>query len=111
MRPASSLGTRSGLDSGDISVRVAKFDGRPALIVLVPCAAFSVDVSLTNNTVTPAPETLKTVLADCHFPWDESQARLARSLKEPLQFAWRQDSIVLHNDDWGSTLFSTPYSG
>ncbi|WP_461164197.1 hypothetical protein [Arthrobacter sp. R4-81] len=47
----------------------------------------------------------------CHFPWDDDQARMERSLKEPLQFERRGNGILLHIEESGSTLLATPYVG
>ncbi|WP_309106449.1 hypothetical protein [Arthrobacter sp.] len=54
---------------------------------------------------------LLTVLADCHFPWDDDQARMERSLKEPLPFERRGNTIMLHVEESASTLLATPYVG
>ncbi|MGX9899273.1 hypothetical protein ACW0JT_04085 [Arthrobacter sp. SA17] len=111
MSPTSILANQKGLASGDMAMRVARFNGQPTLIVLMPCAAFTVEVTAGENTLDPAPETLETVLADCHFPWDDNQARMERSLKEPLPFERRGNDILLHIEESASTLVATPYVG
>ena len=34
---------------------------------------------------------------------------MARYIQAPLQFVQHEASIVLHNSEWGVTLFRTPY--
>lgn len=53
--------------------------------------------------------TLQSFLGTCNFPWDQEQARMKGYLQAPLQFAGRESDRVLHNPEWGVTLFRTPY--
>jgi len=79
------------------------------MTVRIPCASYAVRVSIAGETITPDPRTLESSLGTCNFPWDQEQARMKRYLQAPLQFAQREAGVVLHNPEWGITLFRTPY--
>ena len=79
------------------------------MTVRIPCASYTVRISIAGETITPDPGTLETFVGTCNFPWDQEQARMNRYLQAPLQFTWRESGIVLHNPEWGVTLFHTPY--
>ncbi|WP_079549708.1 hypothetical protein [Arthrobacter sp. 49Tsu3.1M3] len=79
------------------------------MTVRIPCASYAVRVSIAGETITPDPRTLESSLGTCNFPWDQEEARMQRYLQAPLQFAQRENEIVLHNPEWGITLFRTPY--
>ena len=98
-----------GASSGDYAIRFASVGGRPLMTVRIPCASYAVRVSIAGETITPDPRTLESSLGTCNFPWDQEQARMQRYLQAPLQFAQRENEIVLHNPEWGITLFRTPY--
>ena len=98
-----------GMSSGDDAIRFGLVGGRTLMTVRIPCASFAVRVSIVGETITPDPGTLESVLATCNFPWDQDQARMERNLQAPLQIARREAGIVLHNPEWGVTLFRTPY--
>ncbi len=98
-----------GLSSGDYAVRFGSVGGHPLMTVRIPCASYTVRVSISGGTITPDPGTLETFVGTCNFPWDQEQARMNRYLQAPLQFTWRESGIVLHNPEWGVTLFRTPY--
>jgi hypothetical protein len=99
----------TGASSGDYAIRFASVGGRPLMTVRIPCASYAVRVSIAGETITPDPRTLESSLGTCNFPWDQEQARMQRYLQAPLQFAQRENEIVLHNPEWGVTLFRTPY--
>ena len=99
----------SGMSSGDYAVRFGSVGGHPLMTVRIPCASYTVSVSIAIGTITPDPATLETLQGKCDFPWDQEQARMHRYLQAPLQFARRESGIVLHNPEWGVTLFRTPY--
>lgn len=99
----------SGMSSGDYAVRFGSVGGHPLMTVRIPCASYTVSVSIADETITPDPATLETLQGKCDFPWDQEQARMHRYLQAPLQFARRESGIVLHNPEWGVTLFRTPY--
>lgn len=98
-----------GMNSGDYAIRFGIVGGRPLMTVRIPCASYAVRVSIVGETITPNPGTLESFVATCNFPWDQEQERMQRHLQAPLQFARRESGIVLHNPDWGVTLFRTPY--
>ena len=98
-----------GLSSGDYAVGFGSIGGQPWMTVRIPCASYTVRVGIAGDTITPDPGTLETFVGTCNFPWDEEQARMNRYLQAPLQFARGQSGIVLHNPEWGVTLFRTPY--
>jgi hypothetical protein len=98
-----------GMSSGDYAVRFGSVGGQPLMTARIPCASYTVRVSISGDTITPDPGTLETFVGTCNFPWDQEQARMTRYLQSPLQFAWRENGIVLHNPEWGVTLLRTPY--
>ena len=98
-----------GMSSGDYAIRFGIVGGRPLMTVRIPGASFAVRVSIVGQTITPVAGTLESVLGTCNFPWDQEQARMERYLQAPLQIARREGGIVLHNPEWGVTLFRTPY--
>ena len=98
-----------GTSSGDYAIRFSIVGGRPLMTVRIPCALYAVRVSIVGRTITPDPATMESVLGTCNFPWDQEQARMERYLQAPLQIAQRESGIVLHNPEWGITLFRTPY--
>ncbi|WP_144670104.1 hypothetical protein [Arthrobacter sp. U41] len=98
-----------GMSSGDYAVRFGSVGGHPLMTVRIPCASYAVRVSFEGETITPDPATLESFQGTCDFPWGQEQARMHRYLQAPLQFARRESGIVLHNPEWGVTLFSTPY--
>ena len=98
-----------GISSGDYAVRFGSVGGRPLMTMRIPCAAYAVSVSIAGDTITPDPDTLERVVGTCNFPWDQEQARMERYIQAPLQVAQRESGIVLHNPEWGVTLFRTPY--
>lgn len=108
MMPAS-VPRAPGLSSGDYAVRFGSIGGDPWMTVRIPCASYTVRVSVAGETITPDPGTLETFVGTCNFPWDQEQARMNRYLQAPLQFVRRESGIVLHNPEWGVTLFRTPY--
>jgi hypothetical protein len=98
-----------GVSSGDYAVRFGIVGGRPLMTVRIPCASFAVRISMVGETITPIPGTLESVQRACNFPWDQERARIQGYLQAPLQIAWRERGLVLHNPEWGITLFRTPY--
>ena len=98
-----------GMSSGDYAIRFGSVGGRTLMTVRIPCASYAVTVSIAGETITPDVGTLESSLGTCNFPWDQEQARMQRYLQAPLQFAQRENEIVLHNPEWGITLFRTPY--
>ncbi len=108
MVPAS-VSSGPGASSGDYAIRFGSVGGRTLMTVRIPCASYAVKVSIAGETITPDPGTLESFLGTCNFPWDQEQARMKRYLQAPLQFAQREAGIVLHNPEWGITLFRTPY--
>ncbi|BCW66998.1 hypothetical protein NicSoilB4_17610 [Arthrobacter sp. NicSoilB4] len=98
-----------GLSSGDYAVRFGSLGGHTMMTVRIPCASYMVRVSISGETITPDPGTLEAFVGTCNFPWDEEQQRMARYVQAPLQFVQHEASIVLHNSEWGVTLFRTPY--
>ena len=98
-----------GLSSGDYAVRFGSVGGRLLMTLRIPCAAYAVSVSMAGDTITPDPGTLESIVGTCTFPWDQEQARMERYIQAPLQVARREGGIVLHNPEWGVTLFRTPY--
>lgn len=109
MTPAS-VPRDPGMSSGDYAVRFGSVGGRTVMSVRIPCASYAVTVSIAGETITPDVGTLESSLGTCNFPWDQEQARMKRYLQAPFQFAQRETGIVLHNPEWGITLFRTPYS-
>ena len=109
MTPAS-VPRDPGMSSGDYAIRFGSVGGRTLMTVRIPCASYAVTVSIAGETITPDPGTLESSLGTCNFPWDQEQARMKRYLQAPFQFAQRETGIVLHNPEWGITLFRTPYS-
>jgi hypothetical protein len=99
-----------GMSSGDYAVRFGSVGGSPWMTVRIPCASYTVKVSINGQTITPDPGTMESLADICTFPWDEEQKRMARYLREPLQFVQQEAGIALHNSDWGVTLFRTPYA-
>jgi hypothetical protein len=113
MMPASmtrASGQPQGLSSGDYAVRFSRIDGLSMMSVRIPYASFAVHVSFAGGTIIPAPETLDSIVGSCSFPWDGEQARMARYVQAPMQFTRREQGIVLHNAELGTTLFTTPYA-
>lgn len=108
MTPAS-VPRDPGMSSGDYAIRFGSVGGRTLMTVRIPCASYAVTVSIATETITPDPGTLESSLGTCNFPWDQEQSRMKRYLEAPLQFAQRETGIVLHNPEWGITLFRTPY--
>lgn len=108
MQPAS-VPHGPGLSSGDYAVRFGIVGGRTLMTVRIPCASFAIRVSVAGQTITPIPGTLESVQGACTFPWDQEQARMEEYLQAPLQIAGREGGVVLHNPEWGITLFRTPY--
>lgn len=98
-----------GMSSGDYAVRFGIVGGRPLMTVRIPCASYAVRVSIVGATITPEQGTLESILGTCDFPWDQEQARMEQYLQAPLQIALRESGVVLHNPEWGVTLFRTPY--
>ncbi len=109
MTPAS-VPRDPGMSSGDYAIRFGSVGGRTLMTVRIPCASYAVTVSIAGETITPDVGTLESSLGTCNFPWDQEQARMKRYLQAPFQFAQRETGIVLHNPEWGITLFRTPYS-
>ena len=109
MTPAS-VPRDPGMSSGDYAIRFGSVGGRTLMTVRIPCASYAVTVSIATESITPDPGTLESSLGTCNFPWDQEQSRMKRYLEAPLQFAQRETGIVLHNPEWGITLFRTPYS-
>lgn len=108
MTPAS-VPRDPGMSSGDYAIRFGSVGGRTLTTVRIPCASYAVTVSIATESITPDPGTLGSSLGTCNFPWDQEQSRMKRYLEAPLQFAQRETGIVLHNPEWGITLFRTPY--
>jgi len=108
MTPAS-VPRDPGMSSGDYAIRFGSVGGRTLMTVRIPCASYAVTVSIATETITPDPGTLESSLGTCNFPWDQEQSRMKRYLQAPLQFAQRETGIVLHNPEWGITLYRTPY--
>lgn len=108
MTPAS-VPRDPGMSSGDYAIRFGSVGGRTLMTVRIPCASYAVTVSIATESITPDPGTLGSSLGTCNFPWDQEQSRMKRYLEAPLQFAQRETGIVLHNPEWGITLFRTPY--
>ena len=108
MTPAS-VPRDPGMSSGDYAIRFGGVGGRTLTTVRIPCASYAVTVSIATETITPDPGTLESSLGTCNFPWDQEQSRMKRYLQAPLQFAQRETGIVLHNPEWGITLYRTPY--
>lgn len=108
MTPAS-VPRDPGMSSGDYAIRFGSVGGRTLMTVRIPCASYAVTVSIATESITPDPGTLESSLGTCNFPWDQEQSRMKRYLQAPLQFAQRETGIVLHNPEWGITLFRTPY--
>lgn len=108
MTPAS-VPRDPGMSSGDYAIRFGSVGGRTLTTVRIPCASYAVTVSIATESITPDPGTLESSLGTCNFPWDQEQSRMKRYLEAPLQFAQRETGIVLHNPEWGITLFRTPY--
>ena len=108
MTPAS-VPPGPGLSSGDYAVRFGSAGGHPLMTVRIRCASYAVGVSVAGGTITPDPGTLESFVGACPFPWDGEQQRMKQYLQAPLQFARRDSGIVLHNQEWGVTLFRTPY--
>ncbi|NUU31818.1 hypothetical protein [Arthrobacter sp. C9C5] len=108
MMPAS-MPRGPGLGSGDYAVRFSSVGGHALMTVRIRCASYAVSVDLAGETITPDPRTLESFVGTCNFPWDREQVLMKRYLQAPLQFARRESGIVLHNPEWGVTLFSTPY--
>jgi len=108
MTPAS-VPRDPGMSSGDYAIRFGSVGGRTLMTVRIPCASYAVTVSIATESITPDPGTLESSLGTCNFPWDQEQSRMKRYLEAPLQFAQRETGIVLHNPEWGITLFRTPY--
>jgi hypothetical protein len=108
MMPAS-VPRGPGLSSGDYAVRFSSVGGHALMTVRIRCASYVVRVGIAGETITPDPRTLESFVGTCNFPWDQEQARMKRYLQAPLQFARRESGIVLHNPEWGVTLFGTPY--
>jgi hypothetical protein len=106
----SSVPSGPGMSSGDYAVRFAVVGGSPLMTVRIPCASDALRVSIVGQTITPDPESMESFVGTCNFPWDEEQERMARYLQRPLEFAPKEAGIVLHNSDWGVTLFRTPYA-
>ncbi len=79
------------------------------MTVRIPCAAYLVKVTISGSTITPAPDTIKSVVGTCDFPWNAEQERMARNVLSPLKFEQRPDDIFLGNAGWGITLNRTPY--
>ncbi|MBT2532663.1 hypothetical protein J7E83_11125 [Arthrobacter sp. ISL-48] len=104
-----SLPHEPGFGAGDYAIRFSMAGGRPTMTVRVPCASYAVQVTIVDETITPVPGTMDSFVGTCTFPWDEDQKRLTQYLQAPLQFTVREDGLVLHNPEWGITLFSTPY--
>ena len=98
-----------GMSSGDYAIRFGMVGGHPLMTVRIPCASYAVRVSIVGDTITADPGTLESVMGTCNFPWDQEQARVERHLQAPLQIERRESGIVLHNPEWGVTLFRTPY--
>ena len=108
MTPAS-VPRDPGMSSGDYAIRFGSVGGRTLTTVRIPCASYAVTVSIATESITPDPGTLGSSLGTCNFPWDQEQSRMKRYLEAPLQFAQRETGIVLHNPEWGITLYRTPY--
>ncbi|WP_146070352.1 hypothetical protein [Arthrobacter sp. GMC3] len=98
-----------GIDSGTYAVRFASVGGSAWMTVRIPCAAYLVKVTISGSTITPAPDTIKSVVGTCDFPWNAEQERMARNVLSPLKFEQRPDDIFLGNAGWGITLNRTPY--
>ena len=98
-----------GLSSGDYAVRFGNVGGRTLMTVRIRCASYAVGVDIDGETITPVPGTLDSFVATCNFPWNEEQARMKSHLQAPLEFARREGGLVLHNQEWGITLYQTPY--
>ena len=99
-----------GLSSGDYAVRFSNVGGSTLMTVRIPCASYALRVSIVGQTITPEPGSMESSIGTCNFPWDEEQKRMARYLQGPLQFAPKEAGIVLHNPEWGVSLFRTPYA-
>lgn len=99
-----------GLSSGDYAVRFSNVGGSTLMTFRIPCASYALRVSIVGQTITPEPGSMESSIGTCNFPWDEEQKRMARYLPGPLQFAPKEAGIVLHNPEWGVTLFRTPYA-
>lgn len=108
MVPAS-MSPAPGLSSGDYAIRFGRTDGLPLMTVRIPCASYSVRVSIVGQEITPDPGTLESHVGTCDFPWDEEQQRMAQYLQSPLQFVQQDAGIALHNYEWGVSLLRTPY--
>lgn len=108
MMPAS-VPRGPGMSSGDYAVRFGIVGGRPLMTARIPCASYAVRISIVGETITPDPGTLESILGTCNFPWDRERARMEQFLQAPLQIARRERGIVLHNSEWGVSLFRTPY--
>lgn len=98
-----------GMSSGDYAIRFGIVGGHPLMTVRIPCASYAVRITIVGEIITPDPGTLESYVDTCTFPWDQERARMERYLQAPLQFARRESGIVLHNPEWGITLFGTPY--
>ena len=98
-----------GVSSGDYAVRFGNVGGRTLMTVRIRCASYAVGVDIDGETITPVPGTLDSFVATCNFPWNEEQARMKSHLQAPLEFARREGGLVLHNQEWGITLYQTPY--
>ena len=98
-----------GMSSGDHAIRFGIVGGHPLMTVRIPCASYAVKITIVGEIITPDPGTLESYVDTCTFPWDQERARMERYLQAPLQFARRESGIVLHNPEWGITLFGTPY--
>ena len=98
-----------GLSSGDYAIRFSSIGGSPLMTVRIPCASYAVRVGITGQTITPVPGTMESSAGTCEFPWDQEQQRMEQYLQAPLQFVEKDTGIVLHNPEWGITLFRTPY--
>lgn len=98
-----------GLSSGDYAIRFSSVGGSPLMTVRIPCASYAVRVGITGQTITPVPGTMESSAGTCEFPWDQEQQRMEQYLQAPLQFVEKDTGIVLHNPEWGITLFRTPY--
>lgn len=99
-----------GLNSGDYAVRFSNVGGSTLMTFRIPCASYALRVSIVGQTITPEPGSMESSIGTCNFPWDEEQKRMARYLQGPLQFAPKEAGIVLHNPEWGVSLFRTPYA-
>ncbi len=91
-----------GMSSGDYAVRFGSVGGHPLMTVRIPCASYAVRVSFEGETITPDPATLESFQGKCDFPWDQEQARMHRYLQAPLQYARRENGIVLLQPGMGS---------